>query len=90
MSDLSPAGPRRQALAGKTTNVKARNLGPSVQQDKNGGKLEIKPQRSQLVISAQAEPALRNDNNNEVPEIEYMAPVPAGMFFDTMRLERPC
>ena len=69
-------GPRRQALAGKTTNIKAKNQGLSGGQ-KAGKKLDgtLKPQ---LVITEQAEPAVFGAND-EVPEIEYMAPVPPGL-----------
>jgi len=73
------SGPRRQALAGKTTNIKARGLAPSFQQGKTEKKQDsaVKPQRSQLVISEQAEAAV-HDETDDVPEIEYMAPVPPG------------
>ncbi|KAF8252620.1 hypothetical protein K440DRAFT_657829 [Wilcoxina mikolae CBS 423.85] len=78
---VTPAGPRRQALAGKTTNVKARGLAPSVQQGKIEKKQDnaVKPQRTQLVISEQAEAAVHE--TDEVPEIEYMAPVPPELPF---------
>ncbi|KAF8538520.1 hypothetical protein BDD12DRAFT_806052 [Trichophaea hybrida] len=84
----TPAGPRRQALAGKTTNVKARGLAPSVQQGKVEKKQDnaVKPQRTQLVISEQAEVAVHE--TDEVPEIEYMAPVPPELPFVPEGIEK--
>ncbi|CCX32305.1 hypothetical protein FPQ18DRAFT_377203 [Pyronema domesticum] len=84
---MTPMGPRRQALAGKTTNAKAKNLGPFGGGDQ-GGKGTIKPQKSQLqnaepMVEVIAEPA------EQWPEIEYMPPVPADLPFVPEGFEEP-
>jgi hypothetical protein len=65
-------GPRRQALTGKTTNLKTRSFAPSAELGKEKGFL--KPQNTKLSIYQTAETAA----NDDVPEIEYMPPGPHG------------
>ncbi|KAA8909306.1 hypothetical protein FN846DRAFT_623078 [Sphaerosporella brunnea] len=68
---VTPVGPRRQALTGKTTNLKARSLAPSAEQARTG-KGSFNRQSTKLVVSETAEVAATDD----VPEIEYMPPGP--------------
>ncbi|KAI5795048.1 hypothetical protein EDC01DRAFT_629802 [Geopyxis carbonaria] len=73
---VTPVGPRRPALAGKTTNVKTRNLVPPGEQTGKKGALgsAVRPARTRVSLSEQTKPVVNPED--EVPEIEYMPPAP--------------